>query len=53
MLKIEWRGTPVLVVHRTPDMIARIDASEAMLADPESKASRQPEYARNPARATA
>jgi ubiquinol-cytochrome c reductase iron-sulfur subunit len=51
MLKIEWRGKPVLVVRRTPEMIERIGAHDAQLADPLSNASRQPEYARNPERA--
>ncbi|MBM4218442.1 MAG: ubiquinol-cytochrome c reductase iron-sulfur subunit [Gammaproteobacteria bacterium] len=51
MLKIEWRGKPVLVVHRTPEMIGRIGADDSLLADPGSNASRQPEYARNPERA--
>jgi ubiquinol-cytochrome c reductase iron-sulfur subunit len=51
MLKIEWRGKPVLVVRRTPEMIGRIGANDGLLADPESNASRQPEYARNPERA--
>lgn len=51
MLKIEWRGKPVMVVRRTPEMIAKLDASEAQLADPDSERSRQPGYAKNPARA--
>jgi ubiquinol-cytochrome c reductase iron-sulfur subunit len=51
MLKIEWRGKPVLVVRRTPDMIGRIGTIDDQLADPESDSSRQPEYAKNPARA--
>ena len=49
MLKIEWRGKPVLVVRRTPDMIERIGAHDAVLADPGSENSRQPDYAKNPA----
>jgi len=51
MLKIEWRGKPVMVVRRTPEMIAKLVASEAQLADPGSDQSRQPGYAKNPARA--
>lgn len=51
MLKIEWRGKPVLVVRRTPEMIGRIGGNDDLLADPESNSSRQPEYARNPERA--
>lgn len=51
MLKIEWRGKPVWVVRRTPEMIDRLGAAEPFLADPGSERSRQPEYARNPSRA--
>src|SRR5262245_52561017 len=51
MLKIQWRGKPVLVVRRTPEMIASLGRHDAMLADPQSEASRQPDYTRNPARA--
>jgi len=51
MLKIEWRGKPVWVVRRTPEMIERLAAGEALLADPRSENSTQPEYAQNAARA--
>jgi ubiquinol-cytochrome c reductase iron-sulfur subunit len=51
MLKIEWRGKPVLVVRRTPAMLATLDSHDDRLADPGSESSRQPEYARNPSRA--
>jgi ubiquinol-cytochrome c reductase iron-sulfur subunit len=51
MLKIEWRGKPVLVVRRTPEMIGRLGSHDGALADPASENSRQPEYTKNPARA--
>ncbi len=51
MLKIEWRGKPVLIVRRTQEMIEQLDASVEQLADPASAQSRQPDYAKNPARA--
>ena len=51
MLKIEWRGKPVWVVRRTPEMIARLAAVEDFLSDPGSQRSRQPGYAKNAARA--
>ena len=51
MLKIEWRGKPVLVVRRTPEMIKRIGGHDAVLADPESENSKQPDYTKNAARA--
>ena len=37
MLKIEWRGKPVLVVRRTPEMIERLGAHDDQLADPGSE----------------
>ncbi len=51
MLKIEWRGKPVWVVRRTPAMIERLASVEPLLADPGSDNSRQPDYAKNEARA--
>ncbi len=51
MLKIEWRGKPVLVVRRTPEMLASLDDHDSRLADPDSENSKQPDYARNIARA--
>jgi len=51
MLKIEWRGRPVWVVRRTPVMIEKLGAIDGLLADPASERSRQPDYAKNQARA--
>lgn len=51
MLKIEWRGKPVLIVRRTPEMIGKLDAIDSLLADPGSEQSKQPDYAKNVARA--
>jgi ubiquinol-cytochrome c reductase iron-sulfur subunit len=51
MLKIEWRGKPVMIVRRTPEMIAKLGSHDDTLADPASNNSKQPEYAKNPARA--
>ena len=51
MLKIEWRGKPVLVVRRTPEMLASLGGHDVHLSDPASENSRQPEYTRNAARA--
>jgi ubiquinol-cytochrome c reductase iron-sulfur subunit len=47
---IEWRGKPVWVIRRTPEMLATLKAITAKLTDPGSRASEQPEYARNEAR---
>ena len=47
-LKIfEWRGKPVWVIRRTPDMLESLKKAATNLTDPASKASQQPEYAAN------
>jgi ubiquinol-cytochrome c reductase iron-sulfur subunit len=51
MIKIQWRGKPVLVVRRTAEMIERIGSHDARLADPGSDSSKQPDYVKNAARA--
>lgn len=51
LLKVEWRGKPVWVVRRTPEMIDSLSGLDGLLADPASAASDQPDYARNEARA--
>jgi ubiquinol-cytochrome c reductase iron-sulfur subunit len=48
---VEWRGKPVWIVHRTPEMLKTIEADEERVADPDSKRSQQPEYAQNDVRA--
>ena len=45
-----WRKSPVYVVRRTPDMLARIAGHDGLLKDPKSEKSDQPPYARNPLR---
>jgi ubiquinol-cytochrome c reductase iron-sulfur subunit len=52
MLTIEWRGKPVWIVRRTPEMIASLKQVEPLLADPASNvAEQQPTYAKNETRA--
>src|SRR5512138_1052114 len=51
MVKVEWRGKAIYVVHRTPQMLATLDGIVAELRDPESAESVQPEFAKNAARA--
>ena len=48
---IEWRGKPVWVIRRTPEMLASLKAAEPRLSDARSKASEQPKYAENEYRA--
>jgi len=50
MITIEWRGKPVYVVRRPPDVIDRLEKVEGKLRDPESQESNQPDYAQNEAR---
>ena len=51
MLVVQWRGKPVWILNRTPEMLAALKKAEPMLADPASRvASQQPEYAANPTR---
>lgn len=47
---VEWRGKPVWVVHRTPEMVAALQGHDAELADPNSNRDQQPAYAKNAAR---
>ena len=51
MLKIEWRGKPVWVLRRTPEMLKQLDNATPFLLDPNSEGSIQPSYAKNVARA--
>ncbi|HNF00146.1 MAG TPA: ubiquinol-cytochrome c reductase iron-sulfur subunit, partial [Thauera aminoaromatica] len=44
---VEWRGKPVWILRRTPEMLATLEHNEARLADPVSGEPQQPEYATN------
>jgi ubiquinol-cytochrome c reductase iron-sulfur subunit len=48
---VEWRGQPIFVLRRTPAMVEGLRRHDALLADPASRRSIQPPYARNTARA--
>ncbi len=48
---VEWRGKPVWIVRRTPEMLAALQGHDAQLADPLSAKDQQPPYAKNAARA--
>lgn len=50
MMRVEWRGQPVWIVHRTKEMLNDIRADDGKVADPKSErkpAELTPEYARN------
>ncbi|GLS15749.1 MULTISPECIES: ubiquinol-cytochrome c reductase iron-sulfur subunit [Hydrogenophaga] len=49
MATVEWRGKPVWILRRTPEMLAALERT-ADLADPASKKDQQPAYATNTAR---
>ena len=53
MVKVEWRGKPVVMLRRTAAMIDGLEKIESHLADPTSLESVQPAYAQNNARADA
>lgn len=40
----DWRGQPVFIVRRTPEVLATLKKIEAQLSDPDSKKSVQPLY---------
>ena len=47
LLKVEWRGHPIYILHRSEEMIASLGKDTALLRDPMSKDSEQPSYATN------
>ena len=49
-ITVEWRGKPVWVLRRTPEMLAQLEKNDAILADPKSASSKQPEYVKGAAR---
>jgi ubiquinol-cytochrome c reductase iron-sulfur subunit len=51
LITVEWRGKPIWVLHRTPEMLASLRKVEPELVDPASKVGQQPYYAANPVRA--
>jgi len=44
LLTVEWRGKPVWLLNRTPEMMKSIKDDEGMLTDPMSKEPQQPAY---------
>ncbi len=48
-ITVEWRGKPVWILRRTPEMLASVKKADGEVADPHSerKAFPTPEYARN------
>lgn len=50
MLRVKWRGKPVWIVYRTPEMLEALPSLDPELADPSSQAPQQPDYCQNPTR---
>ena len=48
---VAWRGQPVFVLHRSPEMLSSLSGHDDALADPGSLRSTQPGYAINAERA--
>lgn len=44
---VEWRGKPVWIIRRTPEMLQNLSQNTAQLRDPQSLVAQQPEYAKN------
>lgn len=47
LLRVEWRGRPIYILHRSDAMLETLRKDVGLLADPESKEPQQPEYAQN------
>ncbi|MBS3916202.1 MAG: ubiquinol-cytochrome c reductase iron-sulfur subunit [Sulfuritalea sp.] len=50
MMRIEWRGKPVWIIHRTKEMLESLGKIADKISDAQSKRPMQPEYAKNEAR---
>ncbi|MFA5080922.1 MAG: ubiquinol-cytochrome c reductase iron-sulfur subunit [Hydrogenophilaceae bacterium] len=51
LLTVEWRGKPVWIVNRTPEMLEMLGKHDDRLTDPNSEnTAQQPEYCKNPTR---
>jgi ubiquinol-cytochrome c reductase iron-sulfur subunit len=44
LLRVEWRGRVIMIVHRTAEMLGELAMTEGDLADPTSEESEQPGY---------
>ncbi len=47
---VEWRGKPVWVLRRTPEMLKNLTNHDDLLSDPKSESSKQPDYVKGPGR---
>ena len=47
MMTVEWRGKPVWIINRTPEMLGTLPKLDDQVADPKSEKKMQPDYAKN------
>jgi ubiquinol-cytochrome c reductase iron-sulfur subunit len=47
MMRVVWRGKPVSILRRTPEMLNRLASEQVELRDPDSQEEQQPAYAQN------
>ena len=47
MKVLGWRGAPIYILNRTPEMLASLEKDTSILADPDSKKSKQPKNTEN------
>lgn len=47
LIRVKWRGKPVWVISRTPNMLKELDAIADQLRDPNSEEPQQPAFAQN------
>jgi len=50
MMTVEWRGKPVWIINRTPEMLASLTKVDDKVADPKSEKHMQPDYCKNETR---
>lgn len=50
LIRVAWRGKPVWVVQRSPQVLETLKTLDSQLRDPFSNESEQPESSKNPAR---
>jgi ubiquinol-cytochrome c reductase iron-sulfur subunit len=50
MMTVEWRGKPVWIINRTPEMLESLKKVTEKISDPKSEKEQQPEYCKNETR---
>jgi ubiquinol-cytochrome c reductase iron-sulfur subunit len=50
LLRVKYRGQPIWVVNRTPQMLDALPQNDSKLTDPASEVPQQPDYCANPTR---